>query len=394
MRALAFALLGLLVQDDLEKRRDAAATRLEELRGLPFKAPLGIRAGTRREYAAFARENARLVYGNDLASAEKALKALRLIPPVLRLELALMAHAGIGVKVFCSRGEILLLDPTAGEDLLLNKMTLGLIDQHWELRGAATYDAQMALASLRMGDAELTKHLFWHRGKLPEGHARKLADGASEWEKGTSRLASAVVPRIFVRTADFSWRRGGAFAAALHAEGGLERLNRASAGPPPSTEHILHPAKHLAGERPVEIDPGAVDEFLAARGWRATYRTVLGELGTALVLETHFPREDSTAASEGWGGDALVLFEKDGQAPLAAWATEWDTADDAAEFSGFADRLAGSLSGSGDEPRASAFRRKTSVALLVNVPRELLEGLAEALWKCRRRKAKTETYGE
>ncbi len=387
MRVFALALLGLFLQEGLEARRDAASARIEALRGLSFKTPLGIREGTRREYAAFALENARRVYGPDLAAAEKALKSLGLISPLMRLELALTAYAGIGVKIFCSRGEILLLDPAAGEDLLVNKMTLGLVDQHYTLRGPATYDAQMALAALRMGDAELTKHLFWHGGKLPDGLAPKLAEEADAWERGGSRLASAVVSRIFVRTADFSWRRGGAFAAAVHAEGGLPRLNRAYAEPPLSTEQILHPDKYLAGEAPAAIDLGALDHFLASRGYRALYRTVLGELGTALVLETHFPREDLAAASRGWNGDTLALYEKEGEAPLAAWATDWDTEKDAAEFSGPATRLAPVLSG-------AVFRRKTAVALLLNVP-EGLDGLEETLWKCsRRRKDQTEAYGE
>ena len=51
----ATALLLLLVQDDLEKRRDALVPKLEELRGLKFKSPLAIREGTRRDYAALSR---------------------------------------------------------------------------------------------------------------------------------------------------------------------------------------------------------------------------------------------------------------------------------------------------------------------------------------------------
>jgi hypothetical protein len=393
MRVLILALLGLLTQEDLQRRRDTTAARVEELRGLAFKAPLAIRAGTRREYAAFAIEKARRVYGGDLAAAEKSLKTLGLLPPTIRMELALTAHAGLGVKAFCSKGEILLLDPATPDDLLLNKMTLGLLDQHFEPGGAATYDAQMALAALRMGDAELTKHLFWHQGRLPEGHARKAAEEAADWEKGASTVVSAVLPRIFVRTADFPWRRGAAFAAALYAEGGLARLNRAYAEPPPSTEHILHPEKHLKNERPVEIDLGALDEFLSARGYRAVHRSVLGELGTALVLETHFPREDLAAASEGWGGDALVLYEKDGQPPLVAWATDWDTEKDASEFSEPATRLTSVLSGSAGNLLVSTHHRKTSVALLVNIPKEMHDDLVEALWKCTRRRDKTEPYG-
>src|SRR5215467_9587719 len=88
--------------EDLEKRRDEIASKLESLRGLKFKTPLGIREGTRREYAAFVLENARRFYGEDLTSAEKAFKAMGLIPQKIRLEIALSIQAGLGVKLWCA----------------------------------------------------------------------------------------------------------------------------------------------------------------------------------------------------------------------------------------------------------------------------------------------------
>src|SRR2546428_3551513 len=87
-------------QDELEKRRDAVAAKLESLRGLKFKTPLAIREGTRKEYAVFVLENARRVYGDDLAAADKGLKAMGLLPQKMRLELAITAQAGFGVKLW------------------------------------------------------------------------------------------------------------------------------------------------------------------------------------------------------------------------------------------------------------------------------------------------------
>src|SRR6185503_17622608 len=224
---------------DLEQKRDALAARLETLRGLKFKTPLKLREGTRREYALYVLENAKRVYGSDLAAAEKGLKALGLIPPKLRLEVALTAQAGFGTKVFCTGGEVLLLDPMAGDEWILNKMDLGLVDQHYAPpAGADCFDAQMAWAALRMGDAEVVKHQIWTSGKISDETVKKVADETVAWEKGESKLASAVVPRLFVRTADFTWRRGAVFALAQHLRGGLDK---AYAQVPESTEQILHP---------------------------------------------------------------------------------------------------------------------------------------------------------
>src|SRR6185503_104101 len=305
-----------LVQDN-DKRRDELASKLESLRGLKFKTPLVLREGTRREYAGYVLENARRVYGSDLTSAEKGLKALGLIPPKLRLEVALTAQAGFGTKVFCTGGEVLLLDPMAGDEWILNKMDLGLVDQHYAPpAGADCFDAQMAWAALRMGDAEVVKHLIWTSGKITDETVKKVADETVAWEKGESKLASAVVPRLFVRTADFTWRRGAVFALTQYAR---TTLDKTYARPPASTEQVLHPDKYVIQESPIAFVSKKAPAFLGEHGFKPIYGTVFGELGVALLLETHFPQEDLTSVSEGWGGDYLAVFEKEGSPPLVLW---------------------------------------------------------------------------
>jgi hypothetical protein len=387
LRAIAVLVLSsLLAPQDADKRRDELATKLESLRGLKFKTPLALREGTRREYAAYVLENARRVYGTDLAAAEKGLKALGLIPPKLRLDVALTAQAGFGAKVFCAGGEVILLDPKAGDEWILNKMDLGLVDQHFVSSAAATFDAQMAWAALRMGDAEVVKHLIWTSGKITDETVKKVADETAAWEKGDSKLASAVAPRLFVRTADFPWRRGAVFALAQFTAG---KLDQAYARPPSSTEQVLHPEKYRADEKPVAIDPAPAEAFLASQGYKPGYRTVLGELGVAMVLETHFPREDLASVSEGWGGDLFAVFEKDGTEPLVVWLTEWDTEEDAIEFQAQAFRLMKRVLPPDSELVAPAMRKKTGVVFGVNVPKDLQDGLLDAAWKCKRTPART-----
>ena len=104
--------------------------------------------------------------------------------------------------------ELVLLDPKAGDDWVLNKMALGLVDQHYAPKVEPTYDAQMAFAALRMGDAEVVKCHVLYPAKLPDDLTTSLAAGAKDWETSGSKFASAVVPRVLVRTGDFPWRRG------------------------------------------------------------------------------------------------------------------------------------------------------------------------------------------
>jgi hypothetical protein len=374
----ALLLLALLAQDDLQARGEALAARLEAMRGLKFKTPLKFREGNRIDYARFVLGNARKLYGEDLGAAGDGLKALGLIPRALRLDVAVTTHAGLGVKVFCTDGELVLLDAKAGDDWVLNKMALGLIDQHHAPTAAATYDAQMALAALRMGDAEVVKYHVLYKDGPPADLAASLAAQAVEWETSGSKLASAVVPRVLVRTGDFPWRRGAVFALGLHARGGFAAIDRAYAKPPSTTEQVLHPEKYAAGEAAAAIDLSKAATFLKASGWAEAYATTLGELGTALVLESHFPREDLGAASAGWAGDALAVFTKDGQGPLVLWATAWDREADAAEFHAQAVRVTARLTTPGGG-LGGAQRRGMSVLLTLGVPGTLQDkALAEA----------------
>jgi len=386
MGKLAAVLALLLIPQDLDQRRDDLSARLETLRGLRFKSPVTLREGTRREYAAYVLDNAKRVYGSDLSAAEKGLKALGLIPPKLRLDVAITAQAGFGVKVFASGGDILLLDPKAGDEWILNKMDLALVDQHFMPPAAATFDAQMAWAALRMGDAEVVKHLIWTSSKITAETVKKVADEAAAWERGDSKLASAVAPRIFVRGGEFPWRRGAVFALAQHVAG---KLNAAYARPPVSTEQILHPEKYTANEQPITIDPVPVDEYLASKGYVPVYKTTLGELGVALLLETHFPREDLASVYEGWGGDEFLVYEKEGSPALVLWITEWDSPEDAVEFQAQAFRLIKRVLPPDSELTAPALRQKMGVVFGINVPRDLSDDLLAAAWKCKRSPART-----
>jgi len=378
---IAAVVLALLPLQDLEKRRDALAARLEGIRELKFKTPIKIREGSRREYAAFALENAKRVYGRDLGAAEKGLKAMGLIPSKLRLEFALTLHAGFGVKVFYTNGELLLIDLQAGDEWVLNKMDLGLVDQHFTPRVAETLDGQLAFAALRMGDAEVVKHRIWHPEKLPPDYLSKVTAEVEKWEREESKLASTVVPRLFVRVGEFAWRRGAVLGLTLFQEGGWASLDKAYADPPVSTEQVLHPVKYLKREKPIDINPAAVETLLGEKGYKPVYRTVMGELGTALVLESHFPKEDLSSASEGWGGDTFSVFEKEGAPPLVVWTTAWDTEKDAVDFCAQAFNFAGTLTPENASLAVPVLLNNSSVAVAVNVPKEIEKELLDAVWK-------------
>jgi hypothetical protein len=155
---------------------------------------------------------------------------------------------------------------------------------------------------------------------------------------------------------------------------------------------VIHPEKYLDDERPVAIDPKAIDAYLAAQGYARVWATTLGELGTSIVAETHL-KGDVSAVGAGWGGDALVYYENGDKRGLVAWGTAWDTEADAIEFQAACFKLLPSLA-SDDKAVKLALRKGASVGVLLNLPAALQDAAVEALWKCEtRRGGRTEPLG-
>jgi len=398
---LAASFLALQSEESIESRRDRLGARVESLRGLAYKTPVVLADGSRRDAAALALDHARDLYGANLGSFEAVLKALRLLPSAVKLELAIPAAAAGSLQAYYGRGRLYVVDPKIADDELVYRLAIALSDQHGG--GApggddSSYDARMARLAVRHGDADMTKQLFWAGLKVDgsrddTSHLKKLVEGAEKWERETSRYASLVMPRLFVRSADFPWRRGGIFMETMRQEGAAERLAKVYAKPPASTEQVLHPEKYLKEEPPVLLDLKPLDDLFAARKSAALYRTTLGELGTAIVLES-LVEATKPEASEGWGGDLLAAW-KEGDRTLVVWATAWDREQDAREFEDAAASAAFKLNAADEGSRAFVLRRKTSAALVLNCPEHLKESVVAALWKGSRTAGSvTESFGK
>jgi len=374
--------------EDLPSRRDRLSARIETLRGLKFGTPVAVEVGTRREGAGFALEQSKALYGGDLVGFERTFKTLGLVPNAVKLELAIPSFASASMKSYVARDKLCILDPALPDDELVYRLTLVLSERSASASGApaaeSSYDARMARLAVRHGDADMTKQLFW-AGLAVDGirtdadHLKKAAEAADKWERETSRLASLVAPRFLIRSSDFLWRRGGIFMESMRQEGGAERLRKVYARPPESTEQVLHPDKYLKEERPVAIDMKPLEEFFAGRKSESIYRTTLGELGTAVVIES-LQEKPRLEASAGWGGDRLMAWA-DGGKVLVVWATAWDREEDAREFEDAAAAVAFGMNRRDDAAKAFVVRRGASVALVLNGSEEIKSDLVAALWK-------------
>jgi hypothetical protein len=372
-----------LLQSPPDDRAARISETVERIRGGKFATAVPLRDGTRKEYAQLTLANARLVYGEDLAAGERALKALGLIGRLISLEKTIGMFALQGPPAYNPKDGVAVLSADVSDDELVWRFAFALGDQRHGFPGVAkatgaNFDAQMALSATRQGACDMTKHLWWAKKKgddaMPKEHLAGCIAGAEKWEREQSRFATMVVPRLFVRASDFGWRRGGIFIEQVRQNGGMAAVDKVLAQPPVSTEQVLHVEKYVADERPVAIDVLPLDTLLATKGFTRVWRTTLGELGTAIVLETHI-KDDVASASTGWGGDTLTFYENAEKQPLVAWATAWDTEADAKEFDAVCGRLATALS-------CESVRKGNAVLFFVGLPAAAKDEATKAAWKC------------
>lgn len=97
---------------------------------------------------------------------------------------------------------------------------------------------------------------------------------------------------------------------------------------PASTEAVLHPEYN-------DTEPSRVSFSATSNrtGWERQPSTddKLGSLFVHVVMTAHADRAVAEEASKGWANDEVFGFENDSDSAFA-WATHWDTADDADEF--------------------------------------------------------------
>src|SRR5688572_27602230 len=103
--------------------------------------------------------------------------------------------------------------------------------------------------------------------------------------------------------------------------------------PPLSTEQVLHPAKYLAGEKPVALRTPVPPSL---KGCKQLYGNVIGELLFGILLREHGARKDvAERAAAGWGGDRLFVWAQS-ETPaldevLLVDLSVWDSETDAVE---------------------------------------------------------------
>jgi len=198
-------------------------------------------------------------------------------------------------------------------------------------------DRDLARTALPEGDATLEMTL-WMQKNLSMADMLAIA-GDSLSGPAADQLAKT--PAILRQTLMFPYNDGLAFVQRIYAGGGWAAVDKLYANPPASTSQILHPDLYAAGVAPVSVAVPAVPASLGS-GWKLTMQDTLGELQLRIWLEGESPDSAATAvaaaATSGWGGDRIGLYE----GPKGAWAvvlhTAWRSDAGATAFSAAADQ--------------------------------------------------------
>ena len=150
---------------------------------------------------------------------------------------------------------------------------------------------------------------------------------------------TAGVPDWMLAQLEFPYVDGTAFVSELYARGGFAAVDEAWAGPPVSTEQVLHFRAYLQDEVPVAV--AAFDGDADGLGLDVVQDTTFGEAMISIWLAAlGIDADDAAAAAAGWGGDHVTAMAADDGSVAVVLRLAWDSKVDADEFAAaYADAL-------------------------------------------------------
>ncbi|MEM3898128.1 MAG: hypothetical protein QXO04_05925, partial [Nitrososphaerota archaeon] len=182
-------------------------------------------------------------------------------------------------------------DKATSGAILAHELMHILQGEHFSIPRSSSMDEGNALMALIEGEAGLigSQYLIEHGGG-PRGPLSESALNPFE--------ALWLFPYIY----------GEPFVRYFYERGGWSMIDFLHLDPPRSTAQILHPEKYLEGWSPIPVDPPPHP----GDGWRLLHQDTMGEFFIRQVLRAHLDGLSANKSAEGWRGDVLQLYERDG----------------------------------------------------------------------------------
>jgi hypothetical protein len=241
---------------------------------------------------------------------------------------------------------------------MAHELTHALDDQHYDIDGTLKKlgedtDATLAFQAVVEGSGTNLMNQ-WFKGHLSEVSAEDLQRA----QETTGNSLEDAPPylwlpllAVYLRGEGFLVHTGGLNLLMKAAD--VKDVDRAFQSPPRSSEQILHPDKYWKDSKRDDPLHVTIDTSRLPSGWKVAGQDTLGELYLGLLTTPQADRKGLSAnplavmsvkytnkASEGWGGDRLVLLSN-GDDRFLELVTAWDTQKDADEFADALDKKPG-----------------------------------------------------
>ncbi len=330
--------------DALIAATDDIAKAVSKLRGLPVKTKIARGVMSRDQITKRLLEKVDEEYKpEEITEEERAFKRLGLLPPATnykQLVLDLLTEQVAGFYDPTAK-ELYLADwiDTASQRMVMaHEIDHALQDQAFDLEkftkpAKDNGDAQLAKQALVEGDgmALMIEFLFQEQGATQDPWGdEKLVSLFGNMSGAVGMMELDKSPLFLREQLLFPYGKGLLFIASIRKTQPWSAVDAVFKSPPLSTEHILHPEKYVAKEKPIAVKAAALPSL---KGWKKTYENVLGELLWDVFLRQHGVEAGRAGtAAAGWGGDRLVVYAPaEGDGLLAIDLSAWDAEMDAVE---------------------------------------------------------------
>ncbi len=342
-------------QAQLEAVAAQIQSDVEELRGAKFDHPIAVKLTDKKGFIDYALTREKETESDEkFARDETVAKMLGFIPPEMNLKQTMLdlLEGQVGGFYDPSTKTFYLMDTFTGgvaKIIMAHELTHALDDQHYDIDGTLKKlgddtDASLAFQAVVEGSGTNLMNQ-WFKTHMSEVSADDLerAQGMSgDSLENTPPYLWLPLLAVYLRGEGFLVHTGGINMLAKAAD--VKDVDRAFKSPPKSSEQILHPDKYWKDSKHDDPLKVTIDTSRLPKGWSVAGEDTLGELYLGLLTT---PREDrkglsanpmavlgvkyTNKASEGWGGDRLVLL-KSGDQRFLELVTAWDTQKDADDF--------------------------------------------------------------
>ncbi len=394
-------------QDALLKTADEITQQVARIRGLEPKAPIKKGIETREEIARYLDRRIKEDYDEkDLLAEGRLLEQLGLIPEAAKYKDLVMKLLTEQVGGYYDPDEKTLfiagwLPIDQQRPVMAHEIAHALQDQYFDLGRMLKQDLErknddeaLAHKALAEGDgmAVMLDYLLQPAGKTFLELPDLVFVMRSQLTLMESQFAVFREAPVFLKeTLLFPYGYGAAFLQKARANGQpWSAVDKIYSDLPESTEQIMHPDKYFVSRDKPKLFK--TEELIGSLGdrWHEGYSAVLGEFSMFLLLRLHLPEEKAKKASEGWGGDRVVLVDEvQGQGSFVLLDSVWDTDQDAEEFrqaleewlpgrlpnAEKSDVTASSTTFAEGDVVSFAQRRGLKVRLVLKIPRETVSRL-------------------